>query len=457
LAICAVLLNGPDYPYMGVLPPYYNYTCFVEAAAFCAALAAFLRKDGPRGLRRWLLGAAAATALLEVSWAHSRGALVSAAVGTGLFAFRHVPRRWLRPAAFAIFFALAGGLALTTWAKIDYAKAFKRPQIWQAAVRCALDHPVLGVGPGQFANAFQKHNFPAGYGVGNFRARAEHAHSEVMEALAEFGVPGLCFLLAAVWVLLRPPSPESSTWTREAGLAAFAGMSCQCLIDNMLQLPALGLLYFSALAVARAPAPSGPEGPQSPAALPVWRSLAAAALLLAVVAWVPGRLVQDWQAAAGRTADPERRLALLLRAVRVAPADPYLRESLYGAWLAQKPPRADEALEQMSQAERLSPFNAVYPVAQAGLRRNAGEWPQVLALASRAVVLEPDYLQARLLRAEALLELGRRDEARGELSEVDCRKAALGTRLNSGSGYDAFIMGFDRTRYEGLVRRAAVR
>jgi tetratricopeptide (TPR) repeat protein len=143
--------------------------------------------------------------------------------------------------------------------------------------------------------------------------------------------------------------------------------------------------------------------------------------------------------------------------VRVAPADPYLREGLSGAWLAQKPPRTEEALEQMSQAERVSPFNAVYPAAQARLRRNAGEWPQVLDLASRAVFLEPDYLQARLLRAEAFLELGRPEEARGELSEVDRRSAALGGRLNSGSGYDAFIMSFDRAGFEELVRRAAVR
>jgi hypothetical protein len=48
----------------------------VEAAALCAAFAAFQRQDGPRGLQRWLMGAVAAAALLEICWAHSRGALV---------------------------------------------------------------------------------------------------------------------------------------------------------------------------------------------------------------------------------------------------------------------------------------------------------------------------------------------------------------------------------------------
>ena len=465
LAACAVLVQVPGFPYVGILPPYYNYTCFVEAAFLCAAFVALLRKDGPPGLQRWMLGAVAAVALMEICWAHSRGALVAAAAGTGVFVWRHAPGRRLLPLAVA----LAAALAWTTWAKIDVVKAFKRPQIWRAAVQCTLDHPVLGAGPGQFANAFLKHNFPVGYGIGNYRARADHAHSEAMEALAEFGFPGLWLLLAALWAGLQLPPPERSTWVREAGLAAFVGMSAQCLIDNMFQLPALGLLYVSALAVARAPAvrksvrpapaelpiPQAPASETAPVGRPAWRALIWAGLLLAAGAWIPGWLVQGWQAASSGASDPGRRLGLLLRAVRVAPADPYLRENLYGFWLAQKPPQVEEALSQLAQAEGLSPFNAVYPVVQARLLRSRGDWPRVLELAGRAVGLEPDYLQARLLRAEALLWLGHPEEARGELLEIDRRSAALGARLNGGSGYEAFILGFDRAAYEELARSAA--
>ena len=454
LAACAVLVKVPGYPYVGILPPYYNYTCFVEAAFFCAAFVAFLRKDGPMGSRRWLLGAIAAAALAYICWAHSRGALMASAAGTGLFVWRHTSRRRLLPLAAA----LAVTLVWTTWAKIDVAKAFKRPQIWRAAVQCSFDHPVCGVGPGEFADAFLKHNFSAGYGMGNFRFRAEHAHSEVLEAAAEFGIPGLILLLAALWAALQIQPPERSTWVREAGLATFVGMSVQCLIDNMLQLPALGLLYVSALAVARAPAelpiPQAPASGRAPVGRSAWRALTWAGLLLAAVAWVPGWLVQGWQVAAARTADPGRRLGLLLRAARMAPADPYLRESLSSAWLAQKPPRTDEALDQLSQAERLSPFNAVYPAAQARLLKSGGDWSRVLGLAGRAAVLEPDCFQARLLRAEALLRLGRREAARGELLEIGRRSEALGTRLNSGVGYEAFILGFDRAVYEQLTRQA---
>jgi tetratricopeptide (TPR) repeat protein len=147
---------------------------------------------------------------------------------------------------------------------------------------------------------------------------------------------------------------------------------------------------------------------------------------------------------------------MLLNAVRVAPGDPYLREDLSDAWLAQKPPQTEEALDQLSQAERLSPFNAVYPATQGRLLRGAGDWSRVLDLADRAVALEPDYLQARLLRAEALLRLGRPAEARSELSEIGRRSAALGARINGGAGYEAVILGFERGNYEDLERRVMI-
>ena len=145
------------------------------------------------------------------------------------------------------------------------------------------------------------------------------------------------------------------------------------------------------------------------------------------------------------------------RELSLSPADAYLRESLYRAWLSERPPLVEAALTQLAQAEKLSPCNAVYLADHAELLKARGGWQEALGLAERAAALEPDYLQARLLRAEALLRLGRRKEASGELSEVGRRSAALVGRLNSGSGYDAFILGFDRDAYARLSRQASAR
>ena len=451
LAAASFLVDVPGYPKVGILPLYYNYTCFVQAALFCAVLPAVLRPDGPRGLRRAGLAALAACALAQILWAHSRGACVAVAAGAGVFAWRHAPRRRFTAWTLALALGLGATLLLATWAKISVASGFKRPQIWKAAILCAADRPVFGVGPGQFANAFLRHNFPAGYDVGNFRFQTEHAHSEVMELAVELGVPGILLLLTALGMCLRPGRVQDSTWTREAGLAAFAGMSAQCLIDNLLHLPALELLYVSALAAAWTPRPDG-----EPAARSAGRGLALAVIILAAVSWVPDRLLKGWQEAAARDADPARRLESILRCVRLAPADPYLRENLAGAWLAQNPPQPDEAMRQLALAQELSPTNAVYPAMRAQMLERQEAWPQALAAADRAVALEPDYFQARLLRAEALLRLERRPEAQAELAEVCRRGQVLGARLNTGVGYMRYLLGFDRARYEGLSRRTGM-
>jgi len=465
LAVCGAVVGAasfwvevPGYPKVGVLPPYYNYTVFVETALFSAALAAALRRDGPRGPWRWAAGAFAAFALAHILWACSRGGLVAAACGAGVFAWRHLSRRrFLLPfLALAAALALGGVLALATRAKSDVAQSFKRPQIWKAAVQIALDHPVFGAGPGEFADAFLKHNFPAGYGLGNYRARAEHAHSEVLESAAEFGWPGLILLLAALWAALRPGRPEHSTWPREAALAAFTAMSVQCLADNMLHLPGLGLLYVSALAAAA----RGPEVDSGLIPGPVWRALALSGLLLASGAWIPGWLVQRWDAAAAGSLDPAARLELLMRAARLAPADPYLREHLARAWLAQGPMRRDAARRQFAEAEKISPFNAVYPATQAELLRRDGAWRQVLEAAGRAKRLEPFYLQPRLLRAEAFLRLGRVAAARAELAGA-CQvhlflEPARRAAPQGFAGYEALLFSFDRSRYGELARRAGL-
>ncbi|MDD5656881.1 MAG: O-antigen ligase family protein, partial [Elusimicrobia bacterium] len=350
LAACAVFVDVPGYPRVGIMPPYYNYTVFVEAALAAAALAAWLGPDGPKGAWRWLCAAFAVVAAAEIVWARSRGGLAALAVAGGFCLWRRYGRgSW--PLLLAGALALGGGAFWATRAKASVGNSFKRPQIWAAAALCALEHPVLGAGPGEFPNAFLRHNFRAGYGFSNYRARADHAHSEPLEAAAELGLPGLVLLLAALVACLRPAFAGGGDWTREAGLAAFCAMATHILGDNMLHLPALALLFASALAVAAGP---------GTAASPVRNWPAWAGLTLAACAWIPGALSGRWEKAA-RTSEPPRRLELAMKRARLAPADPYARENLAWAWLEQRPPRRDEALRQLELAQGLSPFNAPDP------------------------------------------------------------------------------------------------
>jgi probable O-glycosylation ligase (exosortase A-associated) len=68
-----------------------------------------------------------------------------------------------------------------------------RLMVWKAAMRMALDHPVFGVGSGQFAVAFGAAYKPPGY-VGP----QLNAHSMYFQALGELGFPGAIALFALV-------------------------------------------------------------------------------------------------------------------------------------------------------------------------------------------------------------------------------------------------------------------
>jgi hypothetical protein len=73
LAAASFLIQIPGYPHVGLLPPYYNYTAFVEAALFCAALAAATHPRGPGKSWRTLAAALALLALAQIFFVHSRG------------------------------------------------------------------------------------------------------------------------------------------------------------------------------------------------------------------------------------------------------------------------------------------------------------------------------------------------------------------------------------------------
>ncbi|MBI3566428.1 MAG: hypothetical protein HY079_14635, partial [Elusimicrobia bacterium] len=164
---------------------------------------------------------------------------------------------------------------------------------------------------------------------------------------------------------------------------------------------------------------------------PRWAAGGLAALALA--AGVPRALAD------GR---PERAAALF-------PTDPGPVEDL--AYRAAAAGRAGEARALWERAERLAPFDAVYPWRLAQLAAARGDWTEARDAASRAVAREPGFLRARLLRAAALARLGARAEAEAEA-------AVLRSRLEAGpagpaeNGYETVVSGFDAADRAALAR-----
>lgn len=350
---------GAAQGFMGANP---NYTAAFCAAAFGPALLAL--SDAARGRKERALGGALALLLAAGLLASgSRGAALGAlAAGAAGFSFT---RRWrwlagLLAAAALAALLLPGGL-LEDLLKSQDPRAYARPRLWGAALRAALDSPLLGWGPGRFAAAFELYKFPFFDGISYYGHSTLHAHGEFFNLAAEAGFPAALLLAAAAWAAIARGGAERLPF-RLAALAALL----QASVDITFYSGAAALLFWGSLGFSLPPRPAAP-----PAARPPAPALVAAALCL-LLPFVPrqGRAPDG-----GAIANPARALAGL-RAERAA-----------------------------------SPFNAL-PAAGEGYALAAlGDLPGAASAFARALRLEPNYAGARLGLAGALAAGGLPKEA----------------------------------------------
>jgi putative inorganic carbon (hco3(-)) transporter len=171
---------------------------------------------------RWLSFAAAGVLAVGIGLSQSRGAWLGAAIAGGclLLAWSRATRRLMIPGALIVVLALAMALSgllpaavLDRLAQtIEYFGVFdvrtvevtsdnwavvERMAHWQAGWYMFLDHPWLGVGAGNYAEAYPT------YFVGMWREALGHAHNYYLNILAELGVLGGALLLLLLGVAFR--------------------------------------------------------------------------------------------------------------------------------------------------------------------------------------------------------------------------------------------------------------
>jgi len=76
--------------------------------------------------------------------------------------------------------------------------AFTRVDIWKEGLRMMLDHPIAGVGFGNYRVVEPQYLFPVEEAVGRYAKRAVLAHNEYIQAGAEMGIPGMALFLAFI-------------------------------------------------------------------------------------------------------------------------------------------------------------------------------------------------------------------------------------------------------------------
>ncbi|MBI3300236.1 MAG: O-antigen ligase family protein [Elusimicrobia bacterium] len=420
-AAAAILIDVPDYPAVGLLFPYYNYTAALVAAAGAAAAA----------------GPAAATAVpaaaLYLVWAGSRGGLAALAAGTAVALWRGGRRKTVvLGAAAALAFLAGSSTPRDILLKADKAGAHARPAIWRAALQVAAESPWLGEGPGRFGRGFLRHQVPAPPSLRptRFSLTTAHAHSGPLDVLAEVGFPGAVLLTAALLALWRA-RPVVTDPDREALLTGAVALGTQALGDSILVLPALAWLFAwllgAACASENAQVPRLPESAR--------RAFLLLGLGLAAAAWWPGWAVSSW-----RGAEPEA-------AVTVAPADAGLWQDIARRRLGAGDARG--GLAALARAAELRPFDVRPRIMAAEVLRSGGAWHFVLEAASEVVALEPACGQGRILKAEALLRLGRPAEARAELAALPSSGAKPLTDLRRDNP-EGLVLGYDPARLAAL-------
>jgi len=270
---------------------YYDANDFATLAVMAVPLGVYFMVR-PRPVWRRLVSAAAVVCLVVAFvWAGSRGGLL-ALLATGTFLllrYRAIHVRWRILTAVLVSLVFGATASDTYWDKMktivkpkdDYNLTDKegRIQVWKRGIGYMLEHPVFGVGAG---------NFPTAEGTISPVARASVtrgvkwsvSHNSYVQVGAELGVPGLIlflYMLASAFRTLRavqrvgpPPHPgERSSPPAQLAQALAATLIAFMVGGFFLSLAYRDLLYvLLALAVGLG---KGVRGLPHPVARPVPR------------------------------------------------------------------------------------------------------------------------------------------------------------------------------------------
>ncbi len=116
-----------------------------------------------------------------------------------------------------------------------------RLRIWNRSLRMAFDHALTGVGPGQFRASFPPYRDPKEIELSTYQhhsevgGEVEHAHSDWVQAFAEFGVIGGLAFCALLVLVARSALRACRQSGEEFGPHSALGPVCLALLINSTQ------------------------------------------------------------------------------------------------------------------------------------------------------------------------------------------------------------------------------
>lgn len=221
----------------GAGDPNYFAAALMPALALALGLAAALESPA----RRFWALAASVPLVLGVAASQSRGALVAAAV-MALAALVLFPEKRRALIAGLCTLAAVGGLYFaldqSAWNRIttDRYGGSGRQDLWLVASRVARDHPVIGVGLGNFEVVSPSYvREPGRLTYVSGILRGQEPHNVYLAMLAEAGIIGLLLFVAVPGACLVLALRASRRYARAGmrGMSILARASCVALIGAM--------------------------------------------------------------------------------------------------------------------------------------------------------------------------------------------------------------------------------
>ncbi len=205
------------------------------------------------GLRRvaaWVMVAALVAAVI---WTRSRGGVLALGISmTGLLVIRFGWRALAAPVAAAVIMMSTPNPWRERVSGIGSRDvyAFSRADMWVGALRMLRDHPLAGVGLGQYQYFSPRYAFPVEGHWARYAKITDNPHSEPLLAAAEMGFPAAAvlawFLGASVLAAFRAPGGGRRRIPWQA--AVLAGVGGQATVDFSLHSPAVALAAVGLLA-----------------------------------------------------------------------------------------------------------------------------------------------------------------------------------------------------------------
>jgi tetratricopeptide (TPR) repeat protein len=319
---------------------------------------------------------------------------------------------------------------------IDVAQASFDPQsialrtrlgLWRRTLAMVRDHPMWGVGPGNWPIAFPRYAEPSATREGVLSAvmAPRQAHNDVLERIAETGVVGLAafaWLVLSVVLAVRhrlrdaDESARASTAAAAGALVALAGAGVTGFPLEMPATVALGGLALGLVAPAAERAPSAGDMASRarspwPARIRAWLKRAAVGLAVGLVFWVGVRSERElrasyWLGLAERALRAERSVPGATRALsaldRARAANPdEFRLHLRTSQMMLRLHRASDAAQAARRALAVEPVSPNAWATLAAAQLAAGDARGARASASRALDLLHDYPFALFVDAKA--------------------------------------------------------